>query len=319
MRAGQFSRRDFLGLAGGVFGVLIGSAGAGPAETGVSGSIADVRPADLPRVRLGKTGYRVTRAALGGSGIPALPTPIGVRIVQDAYRAGINYFDTASTYGDGKSEKMIGLALKEVRDKVVIATKTLRRQKQGAEREIEESLARLQIDSIDILQIHAVNTFGDWKAVTSANGSLRAAESFMRAGRVKHIGITGHRLPEVVITALKEYAFATVLLPISAADAGYRDFGAVVDYARSRGIGVIGMKVLAAGRLINAVDPRDCLRYTLSRGVDTAIVGFSAKSHIEDAVTVAAETNAWTRQQRAALEQKAKPFANTSVLWWKRD
>lgn len=312
-------RRQFLGLTGGLVAGLF--AGVAPPDTidEESQELSEIKPQELPKVPLGKTTYRVTRVGMGGAIIAHLPAKMGIQIVLEAYRAGINYFDTASQYGNGKSEMMYGTALKPVRDRVIIATKTLRRQRDLADREIEESLSRLKTDTVDILQIHAINKMDDWRVVSSAKGSLRAAEKYQKAGQVRYIGITGHSRPEVLMVALKEYPFATVLLPISAADAGLRDFVEVVEFARSKGIGVIGMKVMAAGRLLKALAPRDCLRYTLSRDVDTAIIGFSEKSHIHDAAEVASEKNPLSKEQLAALEDKARPFANPSVLWWKQE
>lgn len=315
----SLKRRDFLAMAGGLLSAFFGRGVAALTAAETTESLAGIKPPELPKVPLGKTGYKVTRVGMGGAEVADLPVPVAIRLVQDAYRAGITYFDTASSYGDGKSETVYGQALKEVRNKIVIATKTLKRRRDRADQEIEESLRRLQVEVLDILQIHSINTIDEWRMVSSPEGSLRAAEKFKEAGQVRHIGITGHRQPEVLLTALEEYPFSTVLIPISAADAGFRDFGEVVDYARSKGIGVIAMKVLAAGKLVKALNPRDCLRYALSRGVDTAIVGFTEKSHIDDAVTVAKEVKGWTKEQRFALEERAKPFANPSYLWWKRD
>ncbi|MHA2620970.1 MAG: aldo/keto reductase [bacterium JZ-2024 1] len=310
-------RREFIRLAAGLAG---GFAGFGlKAEPGNASyeSLQGIAVPELPKVPLGKTGYRVTRVGMGGAIISHLPEAVGMRIVQDAYLAGINYFDTASQYGDGKSETMYGKALRSVRDRVVMATKTLRRRRDRAEKEIEESLARLQVDVLDILQIHAINTMDEWRVVASAQGALRAAEAFQKSRHVKHIGITGHRHPDILLTALKEYPFATVLLPISAADAGFRDFGEVVEYARSKGIGVIGMKVLAAGKLVGSLDVGDCIRYTLSRNVDTAIIGFSERAHVGIAAGVTKEFRMMSREERLALEKKAIGFANPATLWWK--
>lgn len=128
---------------------------------------------------------------------------------------GINHFDTAASYGD--AEMRMGPIISQVRDRIFLATKTGERSKEAAKAEIHRSLERMKVDSVDLLQLHAVGTIEELNLCTSKNGSLEAALEAKGEGLVKEIGITGHghEAPIAHLEALKRYPFATILLPLN--------------------------------------------------------------------------------------------------------
>ncbi|MFN4182488.1 MAG: aldo/keto reductase, partial [bacterium] len=235
---GKISRREFFRLVGA--GLLVG----------LTGSSVRGKTPSLPTRPLGNTGFSSTIVGFGGGIIPNGPWETGVFAIQQAVNEGVNYFDTASQYGFGESERMYGSALRKHRDKIFLATKTLEREYLSSQREIEGSLKRLKVERVDLLQIHSVNDMSTLHRVLGRNGSLRACEEMKRRGGTRFIGITGHKDPAVLEKALEEYPFDSILVPVSAMDAYVRDFIPLCEKAQKKGVAVIGMKVFGAGRVL---------------------------------------------------------------------
>jgi len=310
-RSENISRRSFLSRAAGA-AVAVGFA------LPISGRVVgkgDQRI--IEKRRLGKTGLEVTILGLGCApiGYGSHSVAEGARIVEACIDAGINYIDCASTYGD--AEIKVGEVMKTRRAEVILATKTLQRGKEESWREITRSLERLKVDFVDLLQIHSINSFEHLDKVMSTDGSLASALRAKEEGMCNHIGITGHTRPEVIKEALSQYVFATALVPISSTDALVHDFGEVLfPVAREQGTGIVAMKVLGAGRV--TAYAAQSIRYTMSMPVSTAIVGMGTLQQVRDNVEVATSFTPMTAAERSALIEKTKPFANPSILWWKR-
>jgi aryl-alcohol dehydrogenase-like predicted oxidoreductase len=272
--------------------------------------------ARLPTRPLGRTGLEVSILGLGGVYLGHLPEAEGVAVVEAAVQEGVTFLDTASIYRS--SEKWIGRALEGTdRSGIVIATKTLKRTRDGAAREIEESLKRLRIDRVDLFQIHSVNHRYTLRQILAPDGSLKAALEFKEAGHVSHIGITGHRRPEVLVEALKAYPFETALIPVNPAGANLYDFvSPMAEASAPRGVGLIAMKVLADGALSERCEA--CLRYALGKPVSCAIVGMDSVAQVRANVSVARAFRPMAPKEEADLEQEFLPLASTEVLWWKR-
>jgi len=304
------NRRDFL---------KVSSAGLLVLSRQPRGLTAEEGPKELPTRILGRTGYAVSILGFGGASIGLGMTrpnrKEAVAIVNRAIDLGITYIDTASSYGD--SEEKIGEVMRTRRKEVVLATKTLKRSKQESAKEIRESLRRLRTDYLDIIQIHAVNDVATLEEVLREDGAVAAAEEAQKAGLARFIGITGHRQPEVIAEALKRYPFATCLIPLSAADHQLYDFESVVfPIAKERNVGVIGMKVLADGRMTANVPVY--IRYTLSLTITTAIIGMRSLKEVEQNCAVARTHTPMTRKQVEDLLLATREKATTDVLWWKR-
>ncbi|MDH5461021.1 MAG: aldo/keto reductase, partial [Candidatus Bathyarchaeota archaeon] len=145
----------------------------------------------MQKRRLGRTGLQVSAIGFGGIPIIALSRKEAEKVVRHAFEKGINYFDTARAYGD--SEDKIGAALKDVRDDVVIATKTHQRTKEEAARAgLKQSLRNLQTDRIDIVQLHGIDSEEMLEKAMGAEGSLAALEEAKKDGKIDYIGLSGH-------------------------------------------------------------------------------------------------------------------------------
>ncbi len=301
------TRRDFLKRSAG--GVLAASV------LGTSRLYPDEEA--IPRRPLGATGLNPTILGLGCAtiGFGGHSMKEGAAVVEACIDAGITYIDCASSYGD--AELKAGEVMRTRRNEVILATKTLERSRDAAWAEIGRSMERLRTDRIDLLQIHAVNSMEDLDRVFDAEGSLAAATRARDEGLCRHVGITGHTRPEVIAEALRRFPFATALVPLSSTDARLNDFGpAVFPLARERSIGVIAMKVLAAGKVTAHVE--ESIRYSLSLPVSLAIVGMGTREEVAANARIARSFRPMTAEESSALEEKTTPFASTHVMWWKR-
>jgi len=264
---------------------------------------------------LGKTGFDVSILALGGVKYNFLDDQDAAAVVHRALDLGINYIDTA--YGYKESERKIGLATSERRDEVFLATKTGKRDRDGAGPEIEESLQRFQTDCIDCFQIHWVDTEEDIKAIFAPNGVIKLLEELRTTGTIRFIGVTGHRAP-MVAKVLREYPFDILLTPMGAMHGAVRPFfDTVLDAARENGTGVLGMKAMAYEFL--AAHKEHALRYVLGLpGVSAAVVGVDTIEQLEEHVSVAAAFKPLTDEERANLLKAAGEIyeANKEECWF---
>jgi predicted aldo/keto reductase-like oxidoreductase len=293
----QLSRRD----------LILGAAGAAafriPAES-------------MPLRPFGRTGWNSSLLALGTAEIPQ--TTEAVRAIGAALDGGVNYIDTAPTYQGTRSESAIGEALKSRRDKIFLATKTLERDAEGAYRELLASLERLQTDRVDLIQVHAVNDHATLDSVLA--GTLKGLEKAKREGRARHIGISGHARPEVILRAIKTYPFDAILIPVSAMDVHVGDFAKLVlPEAKRLGIGIAGMKALKGIEIAKGeFDPSPFLRYAMSLPISTLTVGFRRESDVAANLKVARSFLKMDDLEMRRLEYGVKEVATVDNLWWKR-
>jgi hypothetical protein len=173
---------------------------------------------------------------------------------------------------------------------------------------------------VDLLQVHAINDLDTWGTVKARNGSLRAIEAVHREGRVKHIGITGHKNPEVVLQALDEYPFESVLCPLGITDRFQNPFvERLLPVLVERHLSVVAMKVYAEGKLPEAeADLEKCLHYTLSLPVSTAIVGMSRLSELVQNVAWVHTYLGMTEEEIEALGEQILGLIDLKSLWWKQ-
>jgi aryl-alcohol dehydrogenase-like predicted oxidoreductase len=311
-----WSRRHVLG------GVL--AAGAGLALP--RGATAGPAPAALPRRPFGRTGLEVSVFGLGCFYLGAAPSDgEGADVVRRALDLGCTYFDTAPSYFDGASERRLGQGLRGRRDAVVLATKTLARTADEAQREIEASLRRLGTDHVDLLQIHCVRDAADLERVLSESGPLPAILRAREKGQVRFVGVTGHEDPVVMKACVERHAWDSVLLPLNPADLHWKSFvEGALPAAVGKGIARVAMKVFASGRLVagaRGLPPEDCLRFTYGLDVSTAVVGCASIAQVDLAARVAAEARPLDAARRAALIEEARRFSGrpeSGVEWYKR-
>ncbi|GAB6059985.1 aldo/keto reductase [Desulfonatronum parangueonense] len=246
-----------------------------------------------------------------------------VALIDRALDLGVNYIDTAPTYGAGGSEANIGKVMARRRSEVFLASKTHDRGYDGTMRLVEQSLERLQTDYLDLYQIHNVRIMDDVDMALGKQGALRAMERLRSEKVIRHIGITGHRDPEVLLHALGLYDFDAVLLSLNAGDIHFKPFQKdLLRKAEEKQMGIIAMKVTAVNRIFRSDglnSMREALGYVLSFPVSTAIVGISNLEQLEENVRIAKEFEPFSRQEMASIESKVQPYhddANFFKHYW---
>ncbi len=197
---------------------------------------------------LGSTGLKISELGFGGIPILRLETDEAVRILRRALDLGITFFDTANLYKD--SETKMGLAFSGVRDRIVLATKTLNRDAAGAVKQLENSLRCLKTDHIDLYQLHQVIDDAVLDALMAPDGAYGALVKAKEAGKIGHIGVTSHNL-DMSVKLAKTGLFETVQFPFNFIEKEPAD--ELIVAARERGMGMIAMKPFAGGAIDNAV------------------------------------------------------------------
>ncbi|MEO8130948.1 MAG: aldo/keto reductase, partial [Bryobacteraceae bacterium] len=187
---------------------------------------------EMPTRILGRTGERVSMLGLGGShiGKSDLSSTEAVRIIRAALDAGLNFMDNSWDYNNGHSETRLGKALKDgYREKAFVMTKVDGRTKKEASKQIQESLKRLGVDHIDLLQHHEIIRFEDADRIFEEDGAMQAFLEARDAGKIRYIGFTGHKDPHVHLYMLEKakehgFRFDTVQMPLNVMDAHFRSF-----------------------------------------------------------------------------------------------
>lgn len=272
---------------------------------------------EVPRRPLGRTGLQVSAMGLGGYHLGSAETDKAANeIVAAAIDHGVNFFDNAWEYHDGLSEERLGKALKGKRDRAVVMTKvcTHGRDKKIAMRMLEESLRRLQTDHLDVWQIHEVVYDNDPDLIFVPDGAAEALTQAKQQGKVRFIGFTGHKDPEIHLKMLAhDFPFDTVQMPLNCCDASFRSFETqVLPEAARRGIAVLGMKSLGgSGELIKygAVTPEQGLRYAMSLPVATTISGVDTMDVLLQNLRVAVNFQPLAEEAMQRLRDQCKSLA----------
>ncbi|TLS52846.1 aldo/keto reductase [Paenibacillus antri] len=203
----------------------------------------------IPRRPLGRIPFESSVVMFGAASLGNVTQDEADASIRYALERGVNHFDTAASYGH--AEERMGPIISEVRDEIFLATKTGERSKEKAKAEIYRSLERMRVDSVDLLQLHAVGTIAELDSCTTKGGALEAAIEAKEEGVVKHIGITGHghEAPIAHLEALRRYPFETVLLPLNHymyTMPEYREaFDALMEEAVNREVAVRVIKAIA--------------------------------------------------------------------------
>jgi aryl-alcohol dehydrogenase-like predicted oxidoreductase len=199
--------------------------------------------------RLGRLGHQSSVLIYGAAALGDVSQDVADASIQEALDGGINHFDVAASYGD--AELRLGPWMPQIRDRIFLATKTGRRDRESAWEEINGSLQRLQTDRVDLLQLHGIGDLGELDLATGSAGALKAAVRALDEGLVGAVGVTGHG-PEAAQThleALRRYPFATVLTPLNPVlwrDETYRAaYRALVDETRRQDAGLMTIKTVS--------------------------------------------------------------------------
>ncbi|MEW9698385.1 aldo/keto reductase [Paenibacillus sp. SI8] len=239
-----------------------------------------------------------------------------IEIVNRAIDEGITYFDTAPSYSDGQSEERLGKALQGRRQDVWIATKTHDRSRDGSLRLLEASLKRLQTDHVEEWRLHNIMTLDELNQVFAKGGALEALLEAREQGLIKHISISGHTNPKVQLEAIERFAFDSALVALSAADHLVYSFAhEFLPKANEKGVAVIGMKVMALGKLAPWYEK--ALRYTFSLPISTAIVGMESMQQLEQNLAIAKNFKPLTDVEQLEFFKEIVHLANPDVLRWK--
>jgi len=271
---------------------------------------------------------------LGGChiGLKHVDEQLGIRIVRTAIDRGITFMDNSWDYNGGVSEIRMGKALRDgYRDKVFLMTKIDGRSKKEAARQIDESLKRLQVDCIDLVQHHEILRFEDPHRVFDEEGANAAFIEAREAGKLRYIGFTGHKDPYIhlhmlEVAADRGFKFDTAQMPLSVMDAHYRSFEKlVVPELVKQNIGILGMKSLANGILLrsNTATPIECLHYVLNLPTSVLITGIDSMEILDQAFTAVQTFQPMNEQQLQSLLAKTaaaasrgeyEPFKTSSIF-----
>jgi predicted aldo/keto reductase-like oxidoreductase len=276
----------------------------------------------VPRRMLGRTGLQVSAIGIGGYHLGSAETDQAANeIVAKAIDYGVNFFDNAWEYHDGLSEERLGKALKGKRDRAVVMTKVCShgREKKIAMRMLEESLRRLQTDHLDVWQIHEVIYENDPDLIFAQNGAAEALLDAKQQGKVRFIGFTGHKDPEIHLKMLShDFPFDTVQMPLNCCDATFRSFETqVLPEANRRNLGALGMKSLGgSGELVKfgAVTAEQGLRYAMSLPVATTISGIDSMQVLDQNLRVAVGFQPLDSPQMQSLRDQCRLAAGDGHL-----
>lgn len=283
---------------------------------------------------LGSTNEKVSAIGLGGwhIGLKHVDEQLAIRIVRTAIDRGITFMDNSWDYNGGVSEIRMGKALRDrYRDKVFLMTKIDGRSKKVAAKQLDESLQRLQVDCIDLVQHHEILRHEDPYRVFDPEGANAALIEAREAGKLRYIGFTGHKDPYVhlhmlEVAATHQFKFDAVQMPLNVMDAHYRSFEKLVlPELVKQNIGVLGMKSLANGILLrsNTVEPIECLHYALNLPTSVVITGVDSMEILEQALRAVQTFQPMDEQQvRSLLAKTAKaassgefePFKTSSIF-----
>jgi aryl-alcohol dehydrogenase-like predicted oxidoreductase len=283
---------------------------------------------------LGSTGESVSAIGIGGwhLGFKLLDEQLSIRIVRSAIDRGINFLDNCWDYNEGASEIRMGKALRDgYRDRAFLMTKIDGRSKKEAARQLDESLRRLGVDYLDLVQHHEVLRYEDPHRIFHEEGANAALEEARQAGKIRYIGFTGHKDPRIHAYMLEcatqhGFRFDAVQMPLNVMDAHYRSFEKVVlpELVRQN-IGVLGMKSMANGIILksNTVTAIECLHYALNLPTSVVITGIDSMEILEQALDAVRTfrplsseevESLLARTAQAAASGEYEPFKTTSIF-----
>jgi len=273
----------------------------------------------IPYRTLGRTGEEISIVGLGGAHIGMQDDEKdSIQIIRTAIDNGINFMDNSWDYNNGNSEIRMGKALRSgYRNKVFLMTKIDGQVKKTATEQIDESLKRLQTDTIDLLQFHEVIRMSDPDRIFRPGGGIEAVLEAKKAGKIRYIGFTGHKSPDVHLKMLQVandngFIFDAVQMPLNVMDAHYDSFEKrVLPVLLENNIGVLGMKALCDGLILksNIVTAEECLHYAMSLPTSTVITGCDSLRILHQALEAARSFSSMSEVQRAALLSRTEIMA----------
>lgn len=273
----------------------------------------------IPYRTLGRTGERVSLVGLGGFHIGMQKTEAeSIEIVRTALDSGINFLDNCWDYNGGASEIRMGKALRGgYREKAFLMTKIDGRDRKTAAAQIDESLTRLQTDRLDLLQLHEIIRTEDPDRIFAAGGAIEAVLTAQEEGKVRHIGFTGHKHPDIHLKMLATahahgITFDTVQMPLNVMDAHFASFEhKVLPGLVEAGLGILGMKTMGDHEILKsgAATPIECLHYTMNLPTSVVITGCDSLKILAQALEAARTFRPLEPAEVQALLAKTAPLA----------
>ena len=284
----------------------------------LSAIIRETGKGKIEKRALGKTGEMLSMIGFGGIVVDKATTEQAASRVKEAIDHGINYFDVAPAYGN--AEEMLGPALEPYRKDVFLACKTGERKKEGARRELEQSLKYLHTDHFDLYQLHAVTTLEDVDTIFGKGGALETFVEARDEGKVKYLGFSAHSV-EAALALMNGFNFDTILFPFNFAAWYHGNFGPqVMEEAKKREMGILALKAMAWRRweegeertidktwykpLTDKEQARAGLRFTLSHPV-TAAIPPGHEDLFSMALGLATDFKAMDKDEIGAIKEKA--------------
>ncbi|MBW6534087.1 MAG: aldo/keto reductase [Mariniphaga sp.] len=239
----------------------------------------------IPKRVLGKTGEKLSIIGFGGIMLNDNPQDFANELVAKSYELGVNYYDVAPSYGN--AEERLGPALKPYRKNCFLACKTGKRDAEGAQQELENSLRLMQTDHFDLYQLHALSSVEQVEQVFAPGGAMEVFEKAKKDGKVRYLGFSAHSV-DAAMLAMKNYAFDSILFPINFACWNAGNFGPqVYAEAEKQGMGILALKAMALTRLGDGEEKfyknvwykpildeeimKMALKYTLSKNITAAV------------------------------------------------
>ena len=298
------TRREFLGIA------VAATCAAGTENF----SWAADTQGGIPYRALGRSGAKVSMVGLGGYhlGNPKEEQD-SIRIIRAGIDNGINFLDNCWDYHNGDSEVRMGKALRDgYLQRAFLMTKIDGHTKKAAAQQLEDSLRRLQTDHIDLVQFHEVIRMDDPEKIFAAGGGMEALVEARKAGKVRYIGFTGHKNPDIHLKMLEvagahQFHFDAVQMPLNVMDAHFNSFEKkVLPVLVKNEIGVLGMKPMGAGLILNSktVEPIECLHYAMNLPTSVVITGCETMENLEQALKAAKTFRPMAEPEVAALLAK---------------
>ncbi|MDZ7639192.1 MAG: aldo/keto reductase [Bryobacterales bacterium] len=298
--------------------------------------------AAMPMRNLGLTGYRVGQLSLGGQATLEIPgkEDESIAIINRAIDLGVNYIDSAASYGQGASEQHLGLVMKSRRKEVFLTSKTHDRSYDGSMRLMEKTLGHMKTDHLDLWQIHNLQRQDQLDEIFASNGAIKAMEKARDEGMASFLGVTGHYEPNILLEAIRRFPFDTILMAVNAADRHYLSFiEHLLPLAIEKRLGVVGMKVVTRSRMLSTWTPppaaeqperlrtakpgtltiNEALAYNLTLPVSTNIIGVDNVKQIEDNVAFAATFTPLNETQMRDLEKRTLPIARQALYFRRWD
>jgi aryl-alcohol dehydrogenase-like predicted oxidoreductase len=271
---------------------------------------------EIPRRRFGRHADLVSALGLGGYHVGVVGAERdAIRLIHAAIDGGVTFLDNAWEYHDGKSEIRMGKAIRDRRQQVFLMTKvcTHGRDAKTAMRQLDQSLRRLQTDYLDLWQIHECAYDNDPERHFAKGGVVEALDRARKEGKVRYVGFTGHKDPEIHLEMLSyKYPFDSCQLPLNGFDATFRSFEQLVlPELMKQGIAVLGMKSFGAGEAVKhkAVTPAEALRYAMSLPVTTTISGMDSMRVLRQNLKTAQGLRPMTEAQMQAYRKRLAEHA----------